>query len=241
VPYINIVGANSGQPTFALGFSTNGPQPRIDQVYQLNDGFSKLFGRHNLKFGYDGRKFTVSNPFAANNNGSFNFNTTSNPFTAGDAGLHFLLGIPATYAQGSGANIIAYAYLNYLFAQDTWKVMDSLTLSYGLGWQIDTPLHNLQFGGIGVTCYIPGQLSKVFSTAPKNLNYPGDPGCNNAQGATTKYYQFGPRFGFAYVPNLGWLSSGGSRNSRFAAASASTTTGLSRRHPCRTLRTHPLG
>ena len=89
--------------------------------------------------------------------------------------------------------------------------MDSLTLSYGLGWQIDTPLHNLQFGGIGVTCYIPGQQSKVFSTAPKNLNYPGDPGCNNAQGATTKYYQFGPRFGFAYVPNLGWLSSGGSR------------------------------
>jgi hypothetical protein len=154
---------------------------------------------------------TDENPFAANNNGSFNFNTTSNPFTTGDAGLDFLLGIPATYAQSSGANIIAYAYLNYLFAQDTWKVMDSLTLSYGLGWQIDTPLHNLQFEGIGVTCYIPGQQSKVFSTAPKNLNYPGDPGCNNAQGATTKYYQFGPRFGFAYVPNLGWLSSGGSR------------------------------
>lgn len=56
VPYINIVGANSGQPTFALGFSTNGPQPRIDQVYQLNDGFSKPLGRHNLKFGHDGRK-----------------------------------------------------------------------------------------------------------------------------------------------------------------------------------------
>jgi hypothetical protein len=64
---------------------------------------------------------TDENPFAANNNGSFNFNTTSNPFTTGDAGLDFLLGIPATYAQGSGANIIAYAYLNYLFAQTPGK------------------------------------------------------------------------------------------------------------------------
>ena len=57
-----------------------------------------------------------------------------------------------------------------------------------------------------MTCFIPGQQSKVFSTAPKNLNYPGDPGCNNAQGATTKYYQIGPRFGFAFAPDLGMLS-----------------------------------
>ena len=205
VPFINIVGANSSQPTFALGFSTNGPQPRIDQVYQFNDNFSKVIGQHNLKFGYDGRKSTVSNPFGASNNGNFSFNTTSNAFTTGDAGLDFLLGNPATYLQGSGAKIIAYAYLNYLYAQDTWKVTPSLTLSYGLGWQVDTPLHNLQFGGIGVTCFIPGQQSKVFSTAPQNLNYPGDPGCNNAQGATTKYYQIGPRFGFAFAPDLGVL------------------------------------
>ena len=210
VPTIQIVGANPNQPTFNMGFSTNGPQPRIDQVYQANDSFSKTIGHHNLKFGYDWRKYTVKNPFGARNSGNFSFNT-SHSFTTGDAGLDFLLGIPATYAQGSGAYIDAYAFLNYMYAQDTWKVMDTLTLSYGLGYQIDTPLHNLQFGGIGVTCFIPGQQSKIFSTAPKNLNYPGDPGCNNASGATTKYTQFGPRFGFAYVPDLGWLSAGSSR------------------------------
>jgi hypothetical protein len=210
VPTIAIDGANASQPLFTLGFSTNGPQPRIDQVYQANDSFSKVFGHHNLKFGYDWRKYTVENPFGARNSGSYTFITTSNNFTTGDAGLDFLLGMPSTYAQGSGARIDAYAFLNYLYAQDTWKATPSLTLSYGLGWQIDTPLHNLQYGGIGVTCYIPGQQSTVFSTAPKNLNYPGDPGCNNASGATTRYTGFGPRFGFAWAPDLGVLSAGSS-------------------------------
>jgi hypothetical protein len=211
VPTIAITGANTSQPLFTLGFSTNGPQPRIDQVYQANDSFTKLIGHHDLKFGYDWRRYNVANPFGARNNGSYTFTTTGNNFTTGDAGLDFLLGIPSTYAQGSGARIDAYAFLNYVYAQDTWKATDKLTLSYGLGYQIDTPLHNLQYGGIGVTCFIPGQQSKIFPTAPKNLNYPGDPGCNNATGTTTKYTGFGPRFGFAYVPQLGFLSGGDAR------------------------------
>ncbi len=214
VPTIAFTGTNSNQPAFTLGFSTNGPQPRIDQVYQLNDSISKSLGHHNLKFGYDLRRYNVSNPFYANNSGSYSFNSTSgggNNFTSGDVALDFLLGIPLSYSQGSGAIINAYAFLNYFFAQDTWKATSSLTLSYGLGYQIDTPLHNTQFKSIGVTCYIPGLQSKVFPTAPKGLDYPGDPGCNNASGATTRYSDFGPRFGFAWAPDLGSLSGGSSR------------------------------
>lgn len=196
---------------FTLGFSTNGPQPRIDQVYQLDESIAKSFGHHSLKFGYDGRRYNVTNPFYARNSGSYSFTTTGNNFSSGDAGLDFLLGIPASYSQGSGARIDAYAFLNYFFAQDTWKATESLTISYGLGYQIDSPLHNTQYKGIGVTCYIPGQQSKVFATAPKGLNYPGDPGCNNASGATTFYKGFGPRIGFAYAPDLGFLSAGNSK------------------------------
>ena len=211
LPKITITGADSTQASFTLGFSNNGPQPRIDQVYQLDDNFSKSFGHHNIKVGYDGRRYNVSNPFFNSNNGSFSFDTTASPSTTGDAGLDFLLGIPGGYSQGSGAVIQAQAYLNYFYVQDTWKATNNLTLDFGLGYQIDTPLHNKQYNGIGVTCYVPGQQSKIFATAPVGLSYPGDPGCNDASGAKTFYKDFGPRLGFAYAPNLGRLSGGASQ------------------------------
>ncbi len=196
---------------FTLGFSTNGPQPRIDQAYQLDDNLSKVVGRHTLKVGYDGRKFSVSNPFFANNSGSYGFNTTSSAFSTGDPSLDFLLGIPATYNQGSGAKIQASAFLTYVYGQDTWKVTDALTLSYGLGYSVDTPLHNNQYGGEGIACLIPGETSSIFPTAPAGIVYPGDKGCNNSGQAKTRYGEVGPRFGFAWAPELGWLSEGGAK------------------------------
>jgi hypothetical protein len=191
---------------FTLGFSTNGPQPRIDQVYQLDDTISKVIGRHSLKFGYDGRRFNVSNPFSANNSGSYSFNNSASTYSTGDPTLDFLLGVPGSYGQGSGAVIQADAFLNYVFAQDSWKVMPTLTLNYGLGYSIDTPLHNNQYGGEGIACLIPGETSKVFPTAPASVVYPGDAGCNNSGQATTRYGEFGPRIGFAWAPDLGFIS-----------------------------------
>jgi hypothetical protein len=206
VPTLNVAGY------FTLGFSTNGPQPRIDQVYQLDDNFSKVLGRHSLKFGYDGRRFNVSNPFYARNSGSYAFNTAnSSPYGTGDPGLDFLLGIPASYSQGSGADIQADAFLNYWFGQDTWKMTDSLTLDYGVGYSIDTPLRDHQYNGEAIACLIPGQQSGIFSTAPSGIDYPGDPGCTESGLAKTRHGEFGPRFGFAYAPTFGWLSDGNNR------------------------------
>lgn len=203
VPTISVGGNASG---FTLGFSTNGPQPRIDQVAQIDETISKVVGNHTFKFGYDGRRFNVHNPFSAVNNGSFGFGGAS--FGSGDGSVDFLMGVPNSYSQNSGAEIIAEAFLNYGFAQDTWKMTPSFTLSYGLGYSIDTPLHNQQYGGEAVVCIIPGENTKIFPGAPTSWVYPGDPGCNNAGQATTLYSEFGPRVGFAWAPDLGALSGG---------------------------------
>ncbi len=207
-------GAAASLPTisvgsfFTLGFTTFGPQPRIDQVYQLDDTVSKVVGNHTLKFGYDGRRFNVTNSFFASNSGNYSFNNSGSVFSTGDPSLDFLLGVPGTYGQGSGALIQAQAFLNYVFAQDSYKITPAFTLSYGLGYSIDSPLHNNQYGGEGIACLIVGSKSKVFPNAPVNVSYPGDPGCNNAGEATTRYDEYGPRVGFAWAPDLGMVSGG---------------------------------
>jgi len=202
IPSLSVTGA------FTLGGTTNGPQPRIDQAYQIDDTVSKTFGHHQLKFGYDGRRFNVSNTFGARNSGAYSFDNTSNPFSTGDPSLDFLLGLASSYSQGSVGVIQADAFLNYIFAQDNWRATDTMTIDYGLGYSIDTPLRNHQYNGIGINCFIPGEQSRVFSTAPAGIVYPGDPGCSIAGRATTRYSEFGPRIGFAWAPDLGAISGG---------------------------------
>ena len=195
-PFMGITGY------FSLGFSTNGPQPRKDQTYQLTENFSWLKGKHSFKFGYEGRKFQVWNPFNARNNGSYGF-STSGKYSSGvgaASGINFLLGLASSYSQGSGGLIIAHAYEHYFYLQDQWRVRNNLTLTYGLGYQIDTPIAETQFKGISRVCFVPGAQSNIYPSAPTGLIYPGDPGCNAAGGATTKYTHFGPRVGFAYTP-----------------------------------------
>jgi hypothetical protein len=184
---------------FTLGFSSNGPQPRIDSTYQLTDGFSKVHGNHTMKFGYDGKRYQVGNPFYGNNNGNFSFGG-SGTYSTGDPGADFLLGIPDSYAQGSGGWIDARTYEHYFYAQDSWKAAKNLTINFGAGYQIDTPLVQHHFGGEAMNCFRPGEQSKVFPTAPVGLVFPGDAGCSPS-GYYQHYGDIGPRFGVAYALN----------------------------------------
>jgi hypothetical protein len=190
---------------FTLGGNTSGPQPRIDQVIQANDTFSKVIGGHSLKFGYDGRRFNVSNVFDSSNSGQYQYQG-GGTYSTGDPGLDFLLGIPDSYLQTPNGVIQPDAFLNYMFVQDSWKVTNALTFNYGLGYSIDTPLRNHQYGGEAVSCFIVGQQSVVFPSAPKNMVFPGDHGCTDSAQAFTHYNEFGPRIGFAWAPDLGVIS-----------------------------------
>lgn len=198
VPYMGLTGF------FSLGFSPDGPQPRIDTNTDFTDNFSKIAGNHNLKFGAHVEKFVVNNPFYFDNNGAYTFAGTGT-FSSGDPLIDFLTGIPDSYAQNSGGIIDAVAWEDYFYAQDNWKVSDSVTLNYGLGYDLELPFANYQYGGIGVYCWQAGNAqSKIFPTAPPGLLYPGDPGCNKNGGNTTKYKNFGPRVGFAWSPDSGF-------------------------------------
>jgi len=185
---------------FNLGFSIYGPQPRLENTYQAIDNFSKVIGNHTLKAGFTTDRFEVYNPFDLFNSGYFVFNGTG-AYSSGQPGADFLLGDPDSYAQGNGAIINARSREYYSYVQDQWKVRPNLTVTYGTGWDIETPYLNLYDKGELVNAWRPGVQSHVFPLAPTGVLWPGDPGINSAGGVTTHYKDFAPRLGFAWSPD----------------------------------------
>ena len=202
-PYVALTGY------FNLGFSPFGPQPVIENTYQLDDNFSKVAGSHTLKFGFDGRRYEVDNPYESFNNGFYQFNGTGT-YSTGDPGADFLLGVPDVYVQSSGGFQVFRSYEFYLYAQDSWKVSKNLTLNYGAGYQTDTPLVSQRYDKLSKNCFRPGEQSSVFPTAPEGLLFPGDTGCSPS-GYYTHWGHIAPRFGFAYAPDWGAVSGHGSK------------------------------
>lgn len=209
----NLAGASLpviSTPLFTLGFSANGPQPRIQNVYQLTDNFSKVWGHHTFKAGITVDRPSVDNPFFNNLSGNFGFNG-SGAFSSGDGSLDFLLGIPDTYIQGSGSIIHAKAHEIYAYVQDQWQIRPNLTITYGTGYDIETPWLNSFGNGHIMAAFRPGQQSTIFPTAPPGFVYPGDKGINKYGGMSVKYDLFAPRLGFAWSPTASrnWSVHGG--------------------------------
>jgi hypothetical protein len=188
---------------FNLGFSPDGPQPRIDTNLTYADSFTWVRGNHTLKFGGSYEQFRVHNPFGARNNGDYGFNGTGT-YSSGDPLIDFALGIPDTFNQESGGFIDALAAESYAYAQDNWKITPDFTFNFGIAYDIEQPTLNKQFGGTGVTCWsISNATSNVFTGGPPGLLFPGDPGCSETGGPTTHYDHFAPRLGFAWSPSRG--------------------------------------
>jgi hypothetical protein len=198
-PCIDMISYEPPGAGCTMGFSQDGPQPRIDQTYQVTDNLTWIKGRHTIKVGFDMRRAQVWNPFNFLNNGYFQFYGTGT-YSTGDEAADFLLGIPDLYLQSSGGVIDARTQEYYAYFQDQWKVRPNLTITYGTGWQDNTPQNDMFNGGVAINAYRPSEQSTVFPTAPEGLLFPGD------KGITTSSYQnrlnhFGPRLGFAWSPD----------------------------------------
>src|SRR5271170_6289109 len=193
LPVVSVTGL------FTLGFSTNGPQPRVQNTYQVVDNFSKVAGHHTFKAGFNMDRLEINNPFYNSMSGDYAFGGAG-AFSTGNAGADFLLGIPDSFAQGSGAIIRARAREYYSYGQDQWQVKPNLTLTMGVAWDIETPYKNLYANGEAMSAFRQGQQSTIFPTAPLGIVYPGDKGINQYGGATIHYNDFAPRLGFAWSP-----------------------------------------
>ena len=185
---------------FTLGYSAYGPQPRVNNTYQVVDNLSKVWGHHTFKAGFNMDRLEVNNPYYNNLNGTYQY-FGAGSFSTGNPGADFLLGLPDEYTQGSGAIIRARAREYYSYGQDQWQVKPNLTLTLGVGWDVETPYKNLYANGEILDAFHPGQQSTVFPTAPVGIVFPGDKGVGTYGGASVHYDDFAPRLGFAWSPD----------------------------------------
>jgi len=204
LPVMSVVGM------FSVGFSIYGPQPRLENTYQFIDNFSKIAGKHTLKAGFTTDRFQCYNPFELFNSGYYSYAGTG-PFSTGVPGADFLLGVPDLFVQSNGSVIDTRAKEYYSYFQDEFKVRPNLTLTFGTGWDIETPYTNLYYGREMVNAFRPGQQSTVFPTAPTGVLWPGDTGITDTGGVKTHYHDLSPRFGFAWSPGSSktWSVHGG--------------------------------
>ncbi len=199
---------NGANPPTGQGDSVNGDT--IDNGYRLNYDLTWVKGKHNIKAGLDYR-LQVYDPINANNStGSFYFWGQQ---TAGvNVGVGGSTGSPtASLLLGlvHDSNLTAYAsqpkdvspYYG-LFVQDSYKVMPTLVINYGLRWDVDVPRREVHGDTSNISLTTPnpgaGGIPGALVFAGKGT---GRNGNVNEHWANTWFKDFGPRLGFAWSPS----------------------------------------
>ncbi len=184
------IGFDQMGSAFGLPDGTTG---QFNNTYQVTDNFSKIIGKHTLKFGGDVRYIQVNERNTYTSNGWFTFsgNETGNDFA------DFLLGAPDLFNQTSPQLLDSRTKYFGLYAQDSFKVTPDLTLNYGLRWDTSQPFYDTKNR---IQTFVPGVQSKIYPDAPEGFVFPGDPGVPKTL-APTQYDRFAPRFGLAYSPS----------------------------------------
>ncbi len=196
------------QPIFGDGLNVNRcncPLTESEHQYQFVNNWTKIFGNHTAKVGADLRfANNLRVPSDNNRTGIVNFTAgqTSNPGNAdpsinkpqGGLGFaSFMLGQVGSFQRYYSASTDAAEHQNRLFfyGQDTWRVTRSLTLNYGLRWELYFPetvngkgkgsLLNLTDGYLHVAGYGQHDDAMNWGIEKKNL--------------------FAPRVGMTWQPN----------------------------------------
>ena len=169
-----------------------------NNTYTASDGFSKVMGKHTLKFGGEARYLQVNERNLASQDGAFVFDGT----VTGNDFADYLLGAPTGggggYTQAALQLLDSRTRYGGAYVQDTWKATPNLTLNLGVRWELSMPWYDTQGK---IQTWVKGQQSTVFPNSPQGLVYPGDAGIPKTL-APTRYNNFGPRLGLAYSPSF---------------------------------------
>ena len=188
VPVVNVTGLGVN---FGAGFALG---DYIQHSYHWRDVLTHIHGAHSMKFGYESwHGDDIALFAAAYSQPTFQFNSlidliNDNPYSEGGLSYDPVSGKPKPNNYGYAQTTAG------LFASDTWKVSNNLTVNYGIRYDnygnaypslSGTGLSNFHLGA-GDT--FQERVANGVMTAQSHV-YKGD-----------MNYVFSPRAGFAYAP-----------------------------------------
>jgi hypothetical protein len=173
----------AGLTTFGGGLKGQSVQNYLLQTYQIYDDAARIFGKHNLKFGFMFIRYH-ENLFAPfREDGVVIFSNLSD-FLTNNA---HKASAPPNLAAIRAHNL--YTSVPAVYVQDDWKVRPNLTLNLGLRYEMET---------------IPSESHGLIANLPTPSTDPGGqncPNCNHVfftKNPTSKNFE--PRVGFAWDP-----------------------------------------
>ena len=210
--YLTINAANGGFNLGSGNFSEN--SFAYTTGFGFNDDFNIVHGSHQFAFGgffTRSIEWSVAQAFSG---GVFTIGNTSG-LTLGD----FLLGRVSQFRQANPNPLNISQNFIGAYAQDTWKVSQKLTFTYGVNW---SPFFGMSFPqsdvyNFNLGDFYAGKRSTVIANAPPGFSYPGDPGFPGKSGIMSRLGQFDPRSDSLMIPSA-------TAKPPFASAPASPTT-----------------
>lgn len=182
---------------------------QANNTFSGSDNFSRVLGDHTLKAGFELSVEQVNVNPNPTFNGSFLFSGTETGLDFAD----FLIGVSTNYNQADSQHYYGRHKYAAGFVQDSWHINSTLTLNYGLRWEL-MQYWSEKFNQIPT--FILGEQSKVYPTAPAGIVYPTDRGTPNT--LVPQRNRLAPRLGLAYSPGnskgmLGKLFGGSGKTS----------------------------
>ncbi len=177
-----------------------------DLRYSFIENLTWIRGTHTLKFGFEIDRDIINRHYQGGAAGIFTFTNslTSQPDSPsygawGNSYASFLLGAVGTatadIAPTFGARFIRFG----AFVQDEWHATRTLTVSYGLRWDCDQPVSEVQNK---ISSFLPGLANPGAGGRPGALAFIGTGAGRIGGNFQDSWYKgFGPRLGVAYQVN----------------------------------------
>ncbi len=118
----------------------------------FSTSLDKYIGKHALKVGFDYRRIKTAGNNYNNGGGNYSFSgifTASNATSTGTGGADLadlLLGYPVSGSITSSVKLTDYADYYGLYIQDNYRVNNKLTVNYGLRWERELGLQEVNNG-----------------------------------------------------------------------------------------------